>query len=124
MAANPYLTEFAFKASAAAIQRDGDDAAKLLATAENVVMFREQGVLTDAQVSALSDMLDMEIEVPDAPDTWDARVESIETQASDNADAIADLSTVASETAEACSDCADAIADLSEVVSEIVGGGE
>lgn len=122
--ANPYITEFAFKASAAAIQRDGGDPEKLMSTAETVVAFREQGVLTDAQVSALSDMLDMEIEVPDAPDTWDARVESIETQASDNADAIADLSTVASETAEACSDCADAIADLSEVVSEIVGGGE
>ena len=101
MALNPYLSEFVFKVCAAAIQRDGDDAAKLTATAENVVLFREQGAITDAQVAALSEMVGVEVDVPDAPDTWE-----------DNVAAIGELVT----------EHDDAIAELGEVVSEIIGG--
>lgn len=107
--ASPSLSAFVFKSCADAIEKykeGAEDPDKLLRLSAWLTSFRGTGAITDAQIDALADMLGVEVEVPDAPDTYE--------------DALADLSATVSEQGEEMAGQGDAIAELSEIVSGLV----
>lgn len=109
MAYSPKLAAFVYKASWDAITKykaDKEDASALADLVSNLAEFRGRGIITDAQLDALSNYLGVQVVVPDAPDTYEEHLATIEQVANTTANDQVILS--------------DAIADLSEVVSSLV----
>ena len=107
--ASPNLAAFVFKACVDRIEKykaGGEDADALLELSEWLASFRRHGTITDAQLDALADMLGIQVDVPDAPDTFE--------------EALADLSATVSEQGEEVAGHGDALAELSEIVSGLV----
>lgn len=127
---SPIVAEFLYKTCYDAITKykaGGEDPETMMKISRWLMYFRSNGALTDAQIKALSDYLGVSVVVPDAPDTYETIVSEIQNALSqqgntivEQADAIADLSQVASTTVEDVQTNADAIADLSDVVSSLV----
>ena len=108
MAYSPKLAEFVFKASWDAITKykaGDEDAEKLATLVANISELRRNGIITDAQIDALSSYLGVYVPVPDAPDTYEEHLEAVQR--------------VANATAEDQTILSDAIAELSEVVSTL-----
>lgn len=116
MAYSPKLAAFVYKASWDAITKykaDKEDASALADLVSNLAEFRGRGIITDAQLDALSNYLGVQVVVPDAPDTYEENLAAIEQ--------IANTATeIANTTANDQVILSDAIADLSEVVSSLV----
>lgn len=89
--ANAHLAAFLYQASVAAIQNEGTDPEVIMETAERVAIFRESGWITDAQVDGLAEMIGVEVDVPDAPDTFDAEVAALRGDVDDLTDGVAEL---------------------------------
>ncbi len=109
MAYSPKLAAFVYKASWDAITKykaDEESASGLADLVSNLAEFRGHGIITDAQLDALSNYLGVQVVVPDAPDTYEDHLAAVEQVANTTASDQALLS--------------DAIADLSEVVSSLV----
>ena len=107
--ASPNLSAFVYKACVDRIEKykaGGEDADALLELSEWLASFRRHGTITDAQLDALADMLGIQVDVPDAPDTYEEELDAVR---GDVADVQGDVA-----------DHGDAIAELSEVVSSLV----
>lgn len=92
--ASPALSEFVYKSCIDAIDKykdGGEDPGKLLELSSWLVSFRRDGTITDAQLSALAERLDIEVEVPDAPDTWEDTIETVQQDVADLTDGVAEL---------------------------------
>lgn len=97
--ASPHLSEFVYKSCADAIRKyreGGEDSGKLMELSGWLSNFRADGTITDAQLAALSEMLGVEVEVPDAPDTYEATIASVQQDVADLMDGIAELGEVVS----------------------------
>ena len=94
--ANAHQAAFLYQACVSAINNDGDDPSAIMELAEHVITFRKDGYLTDAQVDALADMLGVDVDVPDAPDTYDAIVAGLRADVDDLTDGVAELGEVVS----------------------------
>lgn len=127
---SPNLAAFVFKACVDRIEKyeaGGEDADALLELSEWLASFRRHGTITDAQLDALADMLGIQVDVPDAPDTYEEELDAVrgdvadvQGDVADHGDALADLSTTVSEQGEEVAGQGDAIAELSEIVSGLV----
>lgn len=98
--ASPALSEFIFKSCIDAIDKyheGGEDHDKLLELSSWLAQFRRDGAITDAQLSALSNRLDVAVVVPDAPDTYEDTIEGVQQDISDILDGIAELGELVSE---------------------------
>lgn len=101
--ASPELSEFVYKSCIDAIDKykeGGEDPGKLLELSSWLTSFRSDGVITDAQLAALAERLDIEVEVPDAPDTYEDTIEAVQQDISDILDGIAELGEIVSEIIE------------------------
>lgn len=101
--ASPALAEFVFKSCHDAIIKyeDGEeDTEKLMEMCSWLISFRTSGVLTDAQISALSEQLGVDVDVPDAPDTYESVIAAVQQDISDIFDGIAELGEIVSEIIE------------------------
>lgn len=96
--ANPHMAAFLYQACTAAIAKIGEaDADEVMRVAANVAAFREHGLLSDAQVDGLAEGLGVEVEVPDAPDTFDAAIAALQEDVSVQGDAISEIGTILSD---------------------------
>ena len=123
MATSPALSEFLYKSCIDAIDKykageESDD--KLLELCKWLTSFRSNGYITDAQLRELSNRLEVEVDVPDAPDTYEAEINKVKQGLQSLNDGVAELSEIVSDQGESQEITDTGLAELSEIVSRLV----
>lgn len=73
-----------------------EDSEKLMQLCDWLTSFRRNGAITDAQVHALADYLGVEVDVPDAPDTYESTIAAVQQDVSDLLEGVAELGEIVS----------------------------